>query len=405
MIKTIGTLVALLRKYSRAFYATSVPTVFQTVLAFLYILLGMIVYKHWMRNHDILASCNGSTLVLDERTDEPLTWTDAFYFAMVTISTVGYGDMTPHTAGLEVFTIFYILGGIVFVFARIAWLVSTAMNWVRKLIVRAIECFDTAPNDRVVSMNDIIVPLDANTKVEGKRARQQISGRSKGISGRAVDLNGDGDIDFIEPPDFFTFWAQELIPATVLIAIIQLASALIFTQLEDMQYHEAFWHCMVTATTVGYGDVSISTQSGRLFAGFHIAVSVSWLAALVGEVAHLQARRSSEVARAELLQKTYTDDEILRLDANGDGVDKLEFVVGMLMILGVELCGEPLRWKDVRPFVLKVGEAVRTRDCAHAYRRALTSCVSLSTRPRPHVCPSHERCLVFASAKWAVPTA
>jgi len=231
--------------------------------------------------------------------------------------------------------------------------VSTAMNWVRKLIVRAIECFDTAPNDRVVSMNDIIVPLDANTKVEGKRARQQISGRSKGISGRAVDLNGDGDIDFIEPPDFFTFWAQELIPATVLIAIIQLASALIFTQLEDMQYHEAFWHCMVTATTVGYGDVSISTQSGRLFAGFHIAVSVSWLAALVGEVAHLQARRSSEVARAELLQKTYTDDEILRLDANGDGVDKLEFVVGMLMILGVELCGEPLRWKDVRPFVLK----------------------------------------------------
>lgn len=42
----------------------------------------------------------------------------------------------------------------------------------------------------------------------------------------------------------------------------------------------------------------------------------------------------------------------MALDHDGKGVDQLEFVVGMLQILGVELCGEPLRWGDVRPFII-----------------------------------------------------
>ena len=40
----------------------------------------------------------------------------------------------------------------------------------------------------------------------------------------------------------------------------------------------------------------------------------------------------------------------MALDVDGNGVDEIEFVVGMLQILGVELCGEPLRLDDVRPF-------------------------------------------------------
>lgn len=42
----------------------------------------------------------------------------------------------------------------------------------------------------------------------------------------------------------------------------------------------------------------------------------------------------------------------MALDHDGKGIDQLEFVVGMLQILGVELCGEPLSWGDVRPFIL-----------------------------------------------------
>lgn len=39
-------------------------------------------------------------------------WVDALYFSVVTIATVGYGDLTPATDAGKLFTVFYILTGI-----------------------------------------------------------------------------------------------------------------------------------------------------------------------------------------------------------------------------------------------------------------------------------------------------
>lgn len=46
------------------------------------------------------------------RLSEHLSWIDAVYLAVVTISTVGYGDIVPHTAVGRVFTVFLILAGV-----------------------------------------------------------------------------------------------------------------------------------------------------------------------------------------------------------------------------------------------------------------------------------------------------
>jgi hypothetical protein len=41
-------------------------------------------------------------------------WTllDAFYFSIITLTTIGYGDLSPQTDGGKLFAIFYILVGI-----------------------------------------------------------------------------------------------------------------------------------------------------------------------------------------------------------------------------------------------------------------------------------------------------
>lgn len=39
-------------------------------------------------------------------------WIDSFYFCVITLTTVGYGDMTPQTDAGKLFTVFYILVGI-----------------------------------------------------------------------------------------------------------------------------------------------------------------------------------------------------------------------------------------------------------------------------------------------------
>lgn len=58
---------------------------------------------------------------------EDWTIVESLYFSIVTLTTVGYGDLSPSTAGTQLFTIVYILTGIgVFV----ALLASVAQQYI-----------------------------------------------------------------------------------------------------------------------------------------------------------------------------------------------------------------------------------------------------------------------------------
>ena len=82
--------------------------------------------------------------------------------------------------------------------------------------------------------------------------------------------------------------------------LVQLASAAIYAALiPDLSFGTALYHCFVTASTVGYGDVPITTPEARLFACLHIVVSVSWLAALLSSVDTLRKQRESQLQRVE----------------------------------------------------------------------------------------------------------
>lgn len=122
---------------------------------------------------------------------------------IVTISTVGYGDIVPSTPALRAFTIFYILIGCGFVFVQLANVFAGVLEAFTDWVKRLIDIFD--PTDKRV-----------DTTGDGKQD-SHVAGRSAGMSGKAHDLTGDGNTDFIEPPMAVVYWAQELLPAMLLL--------------------------------------------------------------------------------------------------------------------------------------------------------------------------------------------
>lgn len=65
---------------------------------------------------------------------EGLSWLDSLYFCVITLTTIGYGDITPHTDLGKIFTVFYVLFGISILAAVANYLLRHAMHqhWKRR---------------------------------------------------------------------------------------------------------------------------------------------------------------------------------------------------------------------------------------------------------------------------------
>ena len=59
---------------------------------------------------------------------EGWSFLDAVYFSVVTIATVGFGDLTPHTVMGKVFTIIYIIAGIGLFASAVATLARAVLH-------------------------------------------------------------------------------------------------------------------------------------------------------------------------------------------------------------------------------------------------------------------------------------
>lgn len=151
-------------------------------------------------------------------------------------------------------------------------------------------------------------------------------------------------------PGGIIFWVSNMFVPVMMFTTWQLFCACIFMVLQDLPFPLSLYHCVVTATTVGYGDVPVMEES-RPFAVIHIGVGVALLGACIAEVPALFDIRSVQIRQLEILQRVLDVEMIKQMDRDGNGVDKLEFCIGILIEIGAELAGLPLQWEDVVPFI------------------------------------------------------
>jgi len=112
----------------------------------------------------------------------------------------------------------------------------------------------------------------------------------------------------------------------------------------------------MTATTVGLGDIAPHTQAGRAYAIFHMLLSVVLFANVISAVLVAFEMRASEAKKGKMLNWHLDESLITRLDRDGNGVDKAEFVLGMLELVGV------ISEADFKPFVAQFHELDTSGD-------------------------------------------
>ena len=233
---------------------------------------------------------------------QPWDASDCFYFVMVTMSTVGYGDFSPSYWYSKLFTILYIFVGIIVAMVEITKQVSAISS-----------------------------PMYAYGRVQFKR----VIGRFVELDYK-LDLDGDGDLDIVMPKSAAFFFCLNMAPSLIVVLVIQLICAAVFRALELPSFGIAFYHCLITATTVGYGDVPITTSAGQIWAFFHILISVSGLASIIADFDSLRTEYSGIQRRYTTVTNQMNLEYISALNTNGDnGVDRYEYVIGMLLQLGL----------------------------------------------------------------------
>ncbi len=80
---------------------------------------------------------------------EDLSWLDSIYFCVVTLATVGYGDITPQTDVGKIFTIFYILIGVGIIASTASYLLRyVARHEVSARAMRRLSDNDDEPTSK-----------------------------------------------------------------------------------------------------------------------------------------------------------------------------------------------------------------------------------------------------------------
>ena len=59
---------------------------------------------------------------------------------------------------------------------------------------------------------------------------------------------------------------------------------LLFKRLESWKWIQSFYFSVVTLTTVGYGDISPTTDKSRLFAAIYILIGVAVVVTALGKI-------------------------------------------------------------------------------------------------------------------------
>lgn len=221
---------------------------------------------------------------------------ESLYVMVQIVTTVGYGDLTPVQPGGYLFTACYVLTAVV--------VVSSVVG---------------AITDRVIKSHESVA-ANLSTQLVSQALGGELSGSIS--NGQILPYKAEV-INFLKA---FGVWSSFV------------ASGTLFFHLfpgEKKSFIEAFYMSVVTLTTVGFGDQTPTTRTGKIFAIIWMLLGVAAFANMIGRFAGLMASREGMNALQEDdLLRIMSDPLFLKgqddLQARESVVRRADFILFML---------------------------------------------------------------------------
>lgn len=197
---------------------------------------------------------------------------DAVYFTIVTMTTVGYGDLVPNSAASKLLACAFVFLGM----AVVALFLSKAA-------------------DRLVEKQEALLFKALNMKMKGGKAEML----------KAIETNK----------------AKYKFYSTAVVLVLLMATGILFLwKVEKLSLVDSFYCVCSTITTLGYGDKSFSSEWGRVFAVFWIVISTLIVAQFFFYLAEWNTEHKQKKLAKWVLTRRTTNDDLEAADFDGNHI-------------------------------------------------------------------------------------
>ncbi|KAF8019655.1 hypothetical protein BT93_G0368 [Corymbia citriodora subsp. variegata] len=212
---------------------------------------------------------------------------DAVYFCIVTMTTVGYGDLVPGSVLTKLLACAFVFSGM----AIVGLILSKAADYLVEkqeiLLVKALH------------LHNKVGPTEMLKEIEANQVR------------------------------------YKCVTTFIILLLLIVAGTTFLALVENLDFVDAFYCVCSTITTLGYGDKSFSTEGGRAFAVFWILTSTICLAQFFLYIAELNTENRRRALAKWVLSRRLTNVDLEAADLDNDGVvGAAEFIIYKLKEMG-----------------------------------------------------------------------